>query len=188
MSELGTLSIFFIALGLSADCFTVALSGSISMKALSWLQILRTSLTFGIFQAIMPVLGWLLGQTMLRIIAGFDHWIAFALLVLVGGRMIWEAVQKKGKIRQVDITKGFLLILLAIATSIDALAIGLTFAFLEVEIFLAVAIIGLTAFLVTIVSFIIGRKLSRFAGKWAEAIGGIILILIGLRIVLSHVL
>ena len=96
MSELGTLSILFIALGLSADCFAVALSSSISMKSLTWLQVLRTSLTFGIFQAIMPVLGWLLGQTVLDIIAGFDHWIAFVLLVLVGGRMIWEAIHKKG--------------------------------------------------------------------------------------------
>lgn len=136
----------------------------------------------------MPVLGWIAGQTVVDIIAGYDHWIAFALLAFVGGRMIWESFHKKGEPKQADITKGLLLITLAIATSIDALAIGLTFAFIKVNIALAVTVIGMTTFLVTILSFAIGRKLSGITGKRAETIGGVILIFIGLRILLSHIL
>ena len=187
MSELDIASILLIALGLSADCFAVALSGSISMNSFSWIQVLRTALTFGVFQAIMPVLGWLAGQTIINIIADYDHWIAFVLLAFVGGKMIWESFHKE-TLRHGDITKGLLLVTLAIATSIDALAVGLSFAFLEVNIALSVAVIGITSFLVTILSFYIGKKLSGLAGKRAEMIGGVILILIGLRILLSHIL
>jgi putative Mn2+ efflux pump MntP len=188
MFELDILSILFIAFGLSADCFAVALSGSVAMKSLSRLQVFRTALTFGVFQAIMPVLGWLAGKTFVDIIADYDHWIAFSLLLLVGGRMIWKSCYNGEKHKQIDITKGILLITLAVATSIDALAVGLTFAFLRVNIIVAVSIIGITAFLVTAFSFVAGRKLGSFAGKRAEAIGGIILIAVGLRIVLSHLL
>ena len=188
MSELDITSILLIALGLSADCFAVAFSGAISMKSFSRLQVFRTSLTFGVFQATMPVLGWLAGRTVVDMIADYDHWVAFSLLLLVGGRMIWESFHSGEKRQQSDITRGFILITLAIVTSIDALAIGLTFAFLKVNIVLAVSVIGITAFLVTILSFMIGRKFSSFAGKRAEAIGGVILIFIGLRILLSHLI
>jgi len=159
VTDLDILSIILIALGLSADCFAVALSGSVSMKSFSRLQVLRTAFTFGFFQALMPVLGWLLGQTVVDFIADFDHWIAFVLLVFVGGKMIRESFQKKEVKQSLDITRGLLLITLAVATSIDALAVGLTFAFIEVNISFAVLIIGVTAFLVTIVSFFIGKKL-----------------------------
>lgn len=188
VTELDIASILFIALGLSADCFAVSLSGSVSMKSFSWLQVLRTALTFGFFQALMPVLGWLLGQTFVELIEGFDHWIAFGLLVFVGGKMLRESFHKKEETRSIDFTRGWLLITLAIATSIDALAVGLTFAFVEVNIILAVAIIGIVTFLVTITSFLIGKKLGKLAGRWAEVIGGVILILIGIRIVVSHLM
>ena len=188
MPDLDIISILLIALGLSADCFAVALSGSISMKAVSFAQMLRTAVVFGIFQAIMPVLGWLLGKTFVEYIAEYDHWIAFILLSLIGGRMIWESIKNKDNARQIDITKGLLLIILAVATSIDALAAGLTFAFLRVNIVVAVTCIGITAFLATIVGFIVGKYFSRLVGKRAEAIGGIILIIIGFRILLSHIL
>ena len=102
--------------------------------------------------------------------------------------MIWESFHGGKKERRVDITRGLLLITLAVVTSIDALAIGLTFAFLRVNIVIAVSIIGITAFLVTIFSFAMGRKVGRFVGKRAEAIGGVILIIIGVRVVLSHIL
>jgi len=188
VSELDVLSIILIALGLSADCFAVAFSGSISMKTVSPVQVLRTALVFGVFQAIMPILGWLAGLTVIDFIAGYDHWIAFALLVLVGGRMIWEAFRSTDDLKRVDISRGVLLLTLALATSIDALAVGLTFAFLEVNIWLACSTIGVIAFGITIVGFVLGRRAGALLGNYAEAIGGVILIGIGFRILLSHIL
>lgn len=188
MSELDFASLAFIALGLSADCFAVALSGSISMPSFTFLQLFRTALAFGVFQALMPVLGWLLGQTVVDFIAGFDHWVAFGLLGVIGGKMLKESFHDKDNSRKPDFTRGLLLITLAIATSIDALAVGLTFAFLEVNIGIAVLLIGLVAFLATVISFYLGKKLGGLAGRRAEAIGGIILIIIGLRILLTHLL
>jgi len=188
VSELDLLSILLIALGLAADCFAVALSGSISMKTVSPAQILRTALVFGAFQTIMPVLGWLAGRSIVDFIAGYDHWIAFALLALVGGRMIWETFRSEEDKRKIDISKGVLLLTLALATSIDALAVGLTFAFLRVNILLACSTIGVIAFVITVAGFLLGKKAGPLLGKYAEAIGGAILIGIGLRILLSHLL
>ena len=188
MPELGIFSILLIALALSADCFAVALSGSIYIKSNSFVPILRTALTFGAFQAIMPALGWLAGRTVVNFIADYDHWIAFILLALVGGRMIWESFRTPGSKRQIDVSKGVLLVTLAFATSIDALAVGLTLAFLEINIAIACSIIGVVAFGVTIAGFTVGKKVKTWLGRYAEAIGGIILIAIGLRVLLTHIL
>jgi len=137
----------------------------------------------------MPVLGWLAGRTIVEIIADYDHWVAFALLTFIGGRMIWESFRSKDKhAENTDITKGALLLVLAVATSIDALAVGLTFAFLEVNIMMAVSTIGIVAFIATTIGFLLGRKASGLVGKRAEAIGGVVLIAIGLRILLTHIL
>jgi len=183
------LSVFLIALGLSADCFVVALSGGISKIDHSWSRILRVSFSFGLFQALMPVLGWLAGRTVVEFIADYDHWVAFAMLAIVGGRMLWESFRpERSRDKEVDITKGLLLITLSIATSIDALAVGLSFAFLNVNIALASPTIGAVAFIATIIGFKLGRRAGKLIGKRAEAIGGIILLAIGLRILLSHVL
>jgi len=182
------LLVLFIAIGLSADCFAVALSGSIAMRTFSLLQVLRTSLAFGLFQALMPVLGWLAGQTVVDLIASYDHWIAFILLAVVGGRMIWESFHSiEGRSKDRDFTKGFLLLTLSIATSIDALAVGLSFAFLEIQIAPASSVIGLVAFVATAIGFYLGRKAGRLIGKRAETIGGMVLIGIGIRILLTHV-
>lgn len=188
MPELDLLSIVLIAFGLSADCFAVALSGSVSLKAISSTQILRTAFAFGAFQTIMPVLGWLAGRTIVEFMSGYDHWVAFVLLVIVGGRMIWETFRAGDDKNIIDITRGVLLLTLAVATSIDALAIGLSFAFLSVNIVLACSIIGAVAFGITAAGFALGRKVGTLLGKYAEAIGGVILIGIGLRILLSHIL
>jgi len=188
VSDLDFISILLIALGLSADCFAIALSGSISMKTVSPAQILRTALVFGAFQTLMPVLGWLAGRTIVDFIAGYDHWVAFALLALVGGRMIWESFRSADSQKRIDITRGVLLLTLAVATSIDALAVGLTFAFLRVNIVLACLTIGIIAFGGTIAGFLLGKEAGTLFGRYAEAIGGVILIGIGIRILLSHLL
>ena len=189
MDSLNFLSILIIALGLSADCFAIALSGSISLGTLSFFRVFRTALTFGLVQALMLVLGWLAGRTMVDLIAAYDHWLAFSLLLLVGGRMIWES-RRSGEDRSAstDITKGWLLLTLSIATSIDALAVGLSFAFLQVNIVLAGATVGVITFLAVTIGFLLGKKAGKIIGKRAEAVGGIILIIIGLRILLTDLL
>jgi putative Mn2+ efflux pump MntP len=183
------LSILLIAIGLSADCFAVALGGSISMRTLSRFQVFRVSLAFGLFQALMPVLGWLAGQTVVEIIADYDHWVAFILLAIVGGRMIWESFRaEEARSKNADITKGILLLTLSVATSIDALVVGLSFAFLEISILTASLTIGITAFVVTAIGFLLGRKAGSLIGRRAETVGGVVLLGIGLRILLTHIL
>ncbi len=185
---MGFLSILLIAIGLSADCFAVALGGSISLKTPSRLQVFRIAIAFGLFQALMPVLGWLAGQTVVELVADYDHWVAFALLALVGGRMIWESFRPRGGgAKNTDITKGLPLIILSIATSIDALAVGLTFPFLEVNIMMASPTIGVVAFVATAIGFLLGRKAGKLVGRWAAVIGGLLLIGIGLRILITHI-
>jgi putative Mn2+ efflux pump MntP len=186
--ELDILSILLIALALSADCFAVALSGSVYIRTISLAPMVRTAATFGGFQAVMTVLGWLAGRTVVNLISGYDHWLAFILLALIGGRMIWEAFHHKEKRKQIDISRGILLVTLAIATSIDALAVGLSFAFLKVNIVAACLIIGVVAFGVTIAGFTLGAKIKKLLGKYAEVTGGVILIAIGIRVLLSHTL
>ena len=178
-----------VAFGLSADCFAVAISASISAGEHSTWRMLRTAFAFGFFQAVMPVLGWLAGRTIVDIISGYDHWIAFGLLAFIGGKMLWESFERKEeKSKNTDITRGLLLLTASLATSIDALAVGLSFAFVDVNILLASLTIGIIAFVVTMVGFPLGRKISKVAGKWAEIIGGIVLIGIGLRILITHLL
>jgi putative Mn2+ efflux pump MntP len=186
---LGFGSVLLIAVGLSADCFAVALGASTSAKRSSYLQMLRVALAFGVSQAVMPVVGWLAGKTLVNLISDYDHWVAFALLLVIGGRMVWESFHsKEGEAEGRDFSKGFALLTLAVATSIDALAVGLSFAFLRVNIVMAALTIGGVAFLITGVGFLAGRKAGQLLGERAETLGGIILIGIGIRILLTHIL
>ena len=183
------LTVSLIALGLAADCFVVALGGSISRRNLTFFQIGRVSLSFGVFQGLMPVLGWLAGLTVANLVADYDHWVALALLGLVGGKMVWESFHTKDSQNEsADITRGWLLVTLSVATSIDALAVGLTFAFVKVNVLLASLTIGIVSFVLTAIGFILGKKAHRVIGKRAEVIGGLILIGIGVKIVLEHTL
>ncbi len=183
------ISIFLIAIGLSADCFAVSLSSGISTKNQSWIKVLRVALSFGIFQALMPLIGWLVGRTVIGFISGFDHWIAFALLGFVGGKMIFESFHhSKDDDKATDISRGWLLITMSIATSIDALAVGLSFALLDIQIALASPIIGVVALGITVVGFQAGKHAGKLMGKRAETLGGLILLAIAFRILLSHIL
>ncbi|OGO43630.1 MAG: hypothetical protein A2137_05515 [Chloroflexi bacterium RBG_16_58_8] len=150
---------------------------------------MRVALSFGLFQAFMTLVGWLAGRTVIGFISPYDHWLAFLLLAFVGGRMVWESFRDKdpgGK--RTDITRWGLLLALSVATSLDALAVGLSFAFLKVNISLASLIIGLVALAVTGIGFALGKKLGAVVGKRAEVVGGAILIVIGLRILLENIL
>ncbi len=186
MNETGFLSIFIIALGLSADCFAVALSSSICKRTLPLWQGLRVAAFFGVFQAAMTLLGWWAGSRIIDYIAAYDHWVAFGLLLFVGGKMIWESLHEKEE--RTDITRWRYLVILAVATSLDALAVGLSFAFLHVNLAMASITIGVVAFIITVIGFLAGKKLGELVGKRAEIIGGVILIGIGLRILLEHLL
>jgi putative Mn2+ efflux pump MntP len=189
VSDTGFLSILIVALGLSADCFAVALSASCAKKSLVYWQGFRLSLSFGLFQSAMTVIGWLAGRTVVDFISSYDHWLAFGLLLFVGGRMIWESLHEKdGEETRGDITGWLMLLTLSIATSLDALAVGLSFAFLKVNLVLASTTIGIMALIITLLGFFVGKKLGGLVGKRAEIIGGIILILIGVRILLEHLL
>jgi putative Mn2+ efflux pump MntP len=189
VAENGFLSILIIAISLSADCFAVAICASISNKKLAAWHGLRIALFFGVFQAAMTLIGWWTGSYIFNLISGFDHWVAFGLLAFVGGKMIWESIhEKEGEEGKGDITRWWYLVTLAIATSLDALAVGLSFAFLQVNLAMASITIGIVAFIITLCGFFLGKKLGALVGKRAEIIGGIILILIGLRILLEHLL
>jgi putative Mn2+ efflux pump MntP len=135
----------------------------------------------------MPILGWLAGRSFVNIISNYDHWIAFGLLAFIGGKMIWESLTEKEE-KERNISHGWTLFTLSFATSIDALAVGLSFAFLEVNIWFAAGIIGIIAFLATILAFLIGMKVSGILGKRAELIGGLVLVGIGLKILIEHII
>ena len=180
------ISLVFVAVSLSVDCFAVAVCAGASMHKLSRLQIVRTALAFGFAQFIMAVLGWLAGRTVVNLISAFDHWVAFGLLALVGGHMIWESREADGSEEETDITRGVTLLTLAVATSIDSLAVGLSFALLEIGIIQASIVIGLVAFGVTVIGFRLGRRVGVLLGKRAQLVGGLVLIGIGLRILITH--
>jgi putative Mn2+ efflux pump MntP len=180
------ISIFLIALALSMDAFSVAMAIGAAGSKLNSYAVLRLATAFGIFQFVMPLLGWLLGKTVVSYISDYDHWIAFGLLLIVGLRMIKEYFDKDEKERTKDPTKGWSLLILSIATSIDALAVGVSFAFFDVNIYYASAVIGVVCFIITALGMIFGKKLSVLLGKKAVLLGGIVLIGIGIKIVVEH--
>lgn len=188
MSETGFLSIFIIALGLSADCFAVSIAGSVSIGNTLKSTGLRIALSFGVFQAGMTVLGWFAGSTVIDYIAPFDHWLAFGLLGFIGGKMIWDSFHgnESEERKSAGITRLPVLLTLSVATSIDALAVGLSFAFLKVNLLMAAITIGLTAFVITLFGLVIGKRVGKLFGERAELIGGIVLIAIGIRILIEH--
>ena len=178
-------SIVLIAIGLAMDVFSVAAVTGFTLKQVPLRQAVKISLSFGSFHALMPVIGWLIGSTIVEVIAAYDHWVAFLLLAFVGGRMIYGATQEKN-VEKINIIKGYNLLLFSVAVSLDALALGLTFYLEKVALVLPLAIIGVIAFFFTLAGLSIGSRTSRFFGKGVEVVGGVILIAIGLRIVLTH--
>lgn len=176
--------LLLIAVGLSMDAFAVSVCKGLSVRKLGVKHALLAGLYFGGFQFLMPVLGWLLGYRFEAMIASVDHWIAFVLLGLIGANMVRESFSDAEKL---DDDFAFrTMLLLAIATSIDALAVGVTFAFLEVRILPAAGLIGLTTFLLSALGIYIGHLFGMRYKAGAERLGGIILILMGLKILLEH--
>lgn len=183
MSLLTTL---LIALGLAMDAFAVSIASGLCIPRLTPRHVFRMAFHFGLFQALMPVLGWLAGRTVASSIATWDHWIALALLAVIGGRMLWEARTDEAPAECADPTRGWTLVTLSVATSIDALAVGLSVAMLGVSIWVPAAIIGAVAAAMSTVGISFGSRLGGRWGRWAKAVGGLVLIGIGIRIVTEH--
>lgn len=185
---MGFLEICLLGVGLSMDAFAVAICKGLNMKKINYWQGILIALFFGFFQFLMPVLGFYLGSQFEQYIQNFDHWIIFGLLLILGVKMIIEALKKEDDLIENEKTKNFILelFILSIATSLDALAVGITFAFLQVKVFLASLIIGIITFAFSFGGVVIGNFFGEKFKKPAEIIGGIILILIGVKVLLQH--
>ncbi len=175
-----------IAVGLSVDAFAVSVCQGLQMRnKINYARALLIALFFGGFQAAMPTIGYFLGHSLERYIRSFDHWIAFALLLFIGGHMIWEAIQKGDQEQECDLSLRFLTVM-AFATSVDALAVGVTFAFLRVHLLKSVLIIGITTFILSFFGVTAGNRFGARSWKKAEIAGGAVLIGIGAKIRFEH--
>ncbi len=182
---MGIIEIFLISIGLAMDAFSVSVCKGLSMNKLDAKKAIIIAIYFGVFQGIMPLIGYFLGTAFESLISEIDHWIAFSLLVFIGANMVGEAFASDSKTsnENVDFKTMFIL---ALATSIDALTIGVTFAFLDVNILLAATIIGVVTFLLSLMGVKIGNRFgSKYEAK-AEILGGIILVFMGIKILVEH--
>ncbi|HHO75548.1 MAG TPA: manganese efflux pump [Deltaproteobacteria bacterium] len=177
---------FFIAAGLAMDAFAVSIASGISMEKLRIRYALRIALFFGAFQALMPVLGFMAGLSIRDYISSFDHWIAFSLLVFIGLKMIYESLFLNGSDKKIDPDDIFMIVVLSVATSIDALAVGISLSILNVDIILPALIIGVVTFVLSYMGVYIGRNIGHLFEKKIEIIGGLVLIGIGIKILLDH--
>ena len=185
----GFVELFLIGVGLSMDAFVVSICKGLGMSRLNMRQAAVISLFFGGFQALIPLIGWALGSQLTDFITPIDHWIAFGLLAFVGGKMLWDAFHEDDEDEGVQTDEKLdlkELLMLAIATSIDALAVGITFAFLQVAIVPSITIIGLTTFVISFAGVAVGHFFGARFEKPATIVGGVVLILIGVKILLEH--
>jgi putative Mn2+ efflux pump MntP len=182
------ITIIVIAVGLAMDAFVVSIVSGAAYRKLHVKHALRMALFFGAFQAFMPLIGSLAGLSLKECIQDYDHWVAFALLAAVGGKMIYESFKIKSVEENPDPSKIFVLLVLSVATSIDALAIGITLSLITSSIALAVTIIGLITFALSYAGVLIGKKFGHFFENKLEALGGVVLIGIGIKILCEHLL
>lgn len=175
-----------LALALAMDAFAVALGTGAVLSRLTGRHLFRLGFHFGLFQALMPVIGWLAGLTIIQWVEAWDHWIAFSLLAIIGGRMIYEAFSDEENTDDRDPTKGLSLVLLSIATSIDALAVGFSLSVIGVSIWMPALVIGLVAGILTIVGMLLGGRIGDRWGSRVEIFGGLVLIAIGIKILIEH--
>lgn len=179
---------FLLGCALSLDAFAVSVANGLAVRKLHWTYALRIALFFGGFQALMPLLGWLAGRTVADFVAGFDHWIAFGVLTAVGIKMIVEGSRLKETGKDCDPLKDYALLVLAVATSLDALAVGFTFALVGSAILQPVAIIGGVTFILCFAGVFVGDRIGHLFETRLEAAAGVIVLLVGLRILLGHLL
>ena len=181
------ITLFILAIGLSFDTYAISISSGIARKQIVFKEAFIIASVFGFFQALMPVLGWLGGVSIKTYIESFDHWIAFGLLGIIGVKMIIESFKNEEE-KQFNPLNPRVMITMAIATSIDALAVGVSLAIVEVNMLFAFLIIGFVTFLVAMLGMLFGKKIGGKLGRRMEILGGIILIAIGIRIIAEHFL
>ena len=179
--NLAWLSLLGIAVGLAMDAFAVSIAAGLAVAAVTPRHVFRVSFHFGLFQFMMPIIGWLAGGQLAGYVGSYGTWAAFALLVYVGGRMLWEARRQKTAGDDRDPTRGLTLVTLSIATSLDALAVGMSMAFLGVLVWIPAVVIGVVTATLSAVGITFGGRIGPRWERWAEAAGGLVLILIGLR-------
>ncbi len=182
------LEVFLIALGLASDAFAISISAGSTGVTTEPRAMLRLSFHFGLFQFLMPILGWLAGLSIERYIQLFAHWIAFGLLLWVAVHIIRSAQVGNERTVQQDPSRGMMLVILSVATSLDALAIGLSLALLQVSIWYPAVVIGIVTGVVSFIGILLGRRFSKKIGKRAAVAGGVLLVLIAVRIFLAHLL
>ncbi len=186
---MGIIELLMLSVGLAMDAFAVSLCKGLRMRRINWSQGTLIAFSFGLFQAGMPLIGWSLGRQFERFITPVDHWIAFILLFIIGAKMLYDSITEDPTcpvetVEHLDLKE---LLLLSIATSIDALAVGITLAFLNTDIILSISLIGIITFILSLLAVIIGNHFgNRLQSKAGGILGGIVLILIGGKILLSH--
>ena len=183
---MGLMELFLIAVGLSMDAFAVAVCKGLAQRTVNLGQMALVGLWFGGFQMLMPLLGYLCASMFSEYITNFDHWVAFFLLVAIGISMIAEAFKKDEEKKETNPFSFMTMLIMAVATSVDALAVGITFAFLDVNIWVATALIGATTFILSAVGVKVGNVFGAGKKNIAEIAGGVILILLGVKILLQH--
>ncbi|MEM2098412.1 MAG: manganese efflux pump MntP family protein [Candidatus Bathyarchaeia archaeon] len=177
-------SVIFIAVGLAMDAFAVSIANGISTKSKRQRTALLTATSFSTFQMIMPVIGWVAGIKTAEVIIGIDHWVAFSLLLFIGAKMLYDSFKKGTK--NVEDLHIYTLLTLSVATSIDALMVGLSFAFLQTAITMPILIIGLVTFVLSLTGFLFGSQFGKILKNKIKGVGGVILIAIGLKILVEH--
>jgi manganese efflux pump family protein len=182
------LSLLGVSLGLAMDAFAVSIAVGLSLDRVTTRHTFRVAFHFGLFQFLMPLVGWSLGRQLSHYFSRYDHWVALALLSAIGCKMLWEARSHRESRSTSDPTRGFTLILLSLATSMDALAVGVSMALLGVPVWLPSVVIGVITATLSAVGITFGGALGPRWQRWAEIAGGIVLILIGLEIFISHII
>ena len=185
---MNVVTLLLIALGLAMDSFSVSVASGLTAKNLKIKDALRIGFSFGSFQGVMPIIGWLAGVHVLNLISGFDHWVVFGLLVLIGCRMIYESAGAEPCKKIINPFNLYVLLLLSVATSIDALAVGLSLSFLKIYIMTPAVIIGAVTFSLSFLGVFLGKRSGRFFERKVGILGGLILIGIGTKILIEHLI
>lgn len=180
------MTLVWMSIGLAMDAFAVSIAVGLAVGQATARQTFRLAFHFGLFQCMMPILGWAAGNRLAGSIQSWDHWVAFALLTYVGGKMLWESRDPKGADERGDPTRGMSLATLSVATSIDALAVGLSMAMLGEEVWMPAVVIGLVAAAFTAVGITFAGRIGAWWGMRAEFLGGCVLLFIGAKIVVEH--
>jgi manganese efflux pump family protein len=185
---MGIITILLIAFGLSFDTFAVSVSSGLILRKINFFNAMKIAFVLAFFQGLMPMAGWLIGSGLKKYMMAYDHWIAFILLSILGVKMIYESFQSEDDRKPINPMQLAVMVSMAIATSIDALIVGLSFAFFEINIYLTIFLIGAVTFVVAMLGILFGKKAGARLGQRMEIIGGLILIAIGIKILLEHTL